>query len=142
MKAGFVTHLAAASVVLVGGVATPAAADQPMSLPYRIDRNVRIPMRDGVLLGALVYRPANSDARKPVIATRAGGLPDKVRPDENGWLVDPDDVDGLAAAVAAAASQAGRLARMGARSREIVEREFGWTAVAAAQLAVYAELLV
>jgi hypothetical protein len=30
---------------------------------------------------------------------------------------------------------------MGARSRDIVEREFGWTAVAAAQLAVYAELL-
>jgi glycosyltransferase involved in cell wall biosynthesis len=79
--------------------------------------------------------------RKPVIATRAGGLPDKVRPDVNGWLVDPDDVAGLAAAIADAAGQTRRLGRMGAKSREIVEQEFGWTAVVAKQLAVYAELL-
>jgi glycosyltransferase involved in cell wall biosynthesis len=79
--------------------------------------------------------------RKPVIATRAGGLPDKVRPDVNGWLVDPGDVPGLAAAITDAAGHTGRLGKMGARSRDIVEREFGWTAVAAAQLAVYAELL-
>ena len=31
-----------------------------------------------------------------MIATRAGGLPDKVRPGVNGWLVEPDDVPGLA----------------------------------------------
>jgi glycosyltransferase involved in cell wall biosynthesis len=79
--------------------------------------------------------------RKPVIATRAGGLPDKVRPDVNGWLVDPGDVPGLATAITDAAGHSGRLGKMGARSRDIVEREFGWTAVAAAQLAVYAELL-
>ena len=29
--------------------------------------------------------------RRPVIATRAGGLPDKVHPGVNGWLVEPND---------------------------------------------------
>jgi glycosyltransferase involved in cell wall biosynthesis len=29
--------------------------------------------------------------RKPVVATRAGGLPDKVKPGQNGWLVEPDN---------------------------------------------------
>ena len=38
--------------------------------------------------------------RKPIVATRAGGLPDKVRPGENGWLVEPGDADGLAQALA------------------------------------------
>lgn len=77
MKASFFTLLAAASVVLVGGVATPAAADQPASLSYRIERNVRIPMRDGVSLAALIYRPADSDAKLPVIATLTPYLADR-----------------------------------------------------------------
>ena len=34
--------------------------------------------------------------RRAVVATRAGGLPDKVRPGVNGWLVPPDDADALA----------------------------------------------
>ena len=77
MNAGFVTYLAAALVVLVGGAVTPAVADQPASLPFRIDRNVRIPMRDGVTLGAVVYRPADGDARLPVIATLTPYLADR-----------------------------------------------------------------
>ena len=36
----------------------------------------------------------------PVVATRAGGLPDKVRPGQNGWLVAPGDPDELAQALA------------------------------------------
>lgn len=32
----------------------------------------------------------------PVIASRTGALPDAVRPDENGWLVEPGDGAGLA----------------------------------------------
>jgi len=77
VNAGFVTYLAAALVVLVGGAVTPAVADQPASLPLRIDRNVRIPMRDGVTLGAVVYRPADGDARLPVIATLTPYLADR-----------------------------------------------------------------
>jgi hypothetical protein len=77
VKASFCTLLAAASVVLVGGVATPAAADQPASLSYHIERNVRIPMRDGVTLAALIYRPADSAAKLPVIATLTPYLADR-----------------------------------------------------------------
>lgn len=69
--------LTVAVVALVGGGVTPAVAGQPTVLPFRVDRNVRIPMRDGVTLGALVYRPASSDARVPVIATLTPYMADR-----------------------------------------------------------------
>jgi glycogen synthase len=79
--------------------------------------------------------------RKPIVATRAGGLPDKVRPRENGWLVEPDDVDGLARAIEEAAVERASFAAMGAKSREIVEREFSWSVLVERQIEVYKELL-
>jgi len=79
--------------------------------------------------------------RKPVIATIAGGLRDKVRPGENGWLVEPGDVGALALALEDAASQAAALPALGARSREIVEREFAWPVLADRQITVYEDLL-
>jgi glycosyltransferase involved in cell wall biosynthesis len=79
--------------------------------------------------------------RRAVIATRAGGLPDKVRPGVNGWLVDPGSVDELAGAIEAAAGSLHHLSGMGARSREIVEREFSWTVLVDRQIALYLELL-
>jgi glycosyltransferase involved in cell wall biosynthesis len=79
--------------------------------------------------------------RRPVVATRAGGLPDKVRPDENGWLVEPGDVEGLARAIEEAASHTPRLAVLGARSREIVEREFAWPVIAERHEALYRQLV-
>jgi glycosyltransferase involved in cell wall biosynthesis len=79
--------------------------------------------------------------RRPVIASAAGGLPDKVRPGVNGWLVEPNDVEGLAAAIADAVTDQSRLTEMGTRSREIVEREFAWPALAERHIALYEELL-
>jgi glycosyltransferase involved in cell wall biosynthesis len=79
--------------------------------------------------------------RRAVIATRAGGLPDKVRPGVNGWLVEPGDAAALAAALDAAARAAHTLPAMGTRSREIVEHEFAWSVLVDRQLAVYDELL-
>jgi glycosyltransferase involved in cell wall biosynthesis len=79
--------------------------------------------------------------RKAVIATRAGGLPDKVRPGLNGWLVDPGDPEALAEAVLAAAADPARLPEMGARSREIVAREFSWTVIVEQQIALYRALI-
>ncbi len=78
---------------------------------------------------------------RPVIATRAGGLPDKVRPGENGWLVEPGDAGALAGAVRDAVLARGRLPEMGARSRAIVAREFAWTTLVDRQIALYEELL-
>ena len=79
---------------------------------------------------------------KPVVATRAGGLPDKVRPGETGWLVEPGDAPALAAALAEAlAAPADTLARFGAAGRRLVEEAFAWPVVAAQLEALYAELL-
>lgn len=79
--------------------------------------------------------------RRAVVATRAGGLPDKVRPNVNGWLVPPGDPSALAAAISGALGDRDRLARLGAAGRTIVEREFSWEAAGAATLAMYDELL-
>ena len=80
--------------------------------------------------------------RRAVIATRAGGLPDKVRPGENGWLVEPGDAGGAGRARSKTRSPiAARLAAMGAQSRAIVEREFAWSVLVDQQIALYEQLL-
>jgi glycogen(starch) synthase len=78
---------------------------------------------------------------RAVVASSAGGLPDKVKTGVNGWLVEPGRPDALAAAISGALSQPDRLAAMGQASRAIVEREFAWPAIAQKLLQVYAELL-
>jgi glycosyltransferase involved in cell wall biosynthesis len=79
--------------------------------------------------------------RRAIVATRAGGLPDKVSPGDNGWLVDPDDADALAGAIEAAMSDPARLIDMGARSRDRVARDFAWPVLAGRYLDLYRELL-
>lgn len=79
--------------------------------------------------------------RRPVVATTAGGLPDKVRPGQNGWLVPPGDASALAAAISGALGRTDRFGEMGLASRRIVEDEFSWSAAGACVLRLYDELL-
>jgi glycosyltransferase involved in cell wall biosynthesis len=79
--------------------------------------------------------------RRAVVATTAGGLPDKVRTGINGWLVAPGDAAALAAAISGALGDPARLASMGEAGRAIVEREFSWEAAGAATLRLYGDLL-
>ena len=79
--------------------------------------------------------------RRAVIASRAGGLPDKVLPEVNGWLVPPGDSQALAGAIADASSDRRRLFSMGSASRAIVEKEFSWDAAVSQLIGVYEELL-
>jgi glycosyltransferase involved in cell wall biosynthesis len=79
--------------------------------------------------------------RRAVIASAAGGLPDKVRPGINGWLVPPGDPAALAAALSGAAGTPDRLRAFGLASRRIVEQEFSWRAAGDATVALYRELL-
>jgi len=79
--------------------------------------------------------------RRAVVATTAGGLPDKVRPGVNGWLVPPGDASALAAAISGALGDRARLGSMGQAGRAIVEREFSWEAAGAATLRLYEDLL-
>jgi glycosyltransferase involved in cell wall biosynthesis len=59
-------------------------------------------------------------AGTPVVATRVGGVPDVVRDGEDGFLVDPGDVDELAERLAALAHDPALRERMGAAGRERV----------------------
>jgi len=79
--------------------------------------------------------------RRAVVASAAGGIPDKVRPGENGWLVTPGDPSALAGAISGAISDPARLAHYGLAGRVIVEREFSWTAAGDATVALYRQLL-
>jgi glycosyltransferase involved in cell wall biosynthesis len=79
--------------------------------------------------------------RRAVVATMAGGIPDKIKPGINGWLVPPGDAAALAATLSGALTDVERLSRMGAAGRAIVEEEFSWEAAGAATLLMYDELL-
>ena len=77
----------------------------------------------------------------PVVATRAGGIPDKVRDRETGRLVEPGDVEALAGAIAEVAGDAALARALGRRGRERALSEFAWPALAARTVALYEELL-
>jgi glycosyltransferase involved in cell wall biosynthesis len=62
--------------------------------------------------------------RKPVIATRVGGIPEVVEDDVNGYLVEAGDVDALAARVATLIADPSLRARLGAAGRARVEQDF------------------
>jgi len=79
--------------------------------------------------------------RRAVVASAAGGIPDKVKPGENGWLVPPADASALAAAISGALADEARLARYGTAGRRIVEREFSLDAAGDATVALYRRLL-
>jgi glycogen synthase len=78
--------------------------------------------------------------RRAVVASLAGGLPDKVRHGDTGWLVPPGDAAALAAALANALDHQDRLAAMGAAGRAFLEAEFAWPAVTDRLLDVYEDL--
>ncbi len=78
--------------------------------------------------------------RRAVVATRAGGLPDKVEPHVSGWLVDPGDPVSLAKAIGEALEHPERLREMGAQGRRIITERFSWTAAADRLLELYTEL--
>lgn len=80
--------------------------------------------------------------RRPVIATRAGGLPDKVQPGVTGWLVDVEDVAGLSAAITDATSDPRRLVAFGAAGRRLVETQFAWPVLADMLLDVYRRTII
>jgi glycogen(starch) synthase len=74
---------------------------------------------------------------RAVVATRAGGLPDKVLPGETGWLVEPGSPDALRAAIADALASDARREAFGRAGRALVESTFAWPAVAAQLEALY-----
>jgi len=73
----------------------------------------------------------------PTIAVDAHGPAEIVAHGETGWLVEADDRDGLAAALADAVNRPQERARRGARAREVALERYSWPALAQRVAAVY-----
>jgi glycogen(starch) synthase len=78
---------------------------------------------------------------RPVLATRAGGLPDKVMPGRSGWLVTPASPESLASALRQAFRERGRWRAYGAAGRALLEEEFDWARLQGRFDALYRELI-
>ena len=60
----------------------------------------------------------------PVVSTRHSGIPEVVRDDETGYVVDEGDVSGMAAAMVRMARQPERWDDFGQAARRLLEAEF------------------
>lgn len=68
--------------------------------------------------------------RRPVVASAAGGIPDKVFDERNGYLVRPGDVNDLIAKLRLVLMQRDRWPAWGEESVRIVKSTFDWPVVA------------
>ncbi len=76
-------------------------------------------------------------AGRPLVASRAGGLPELVRPGENGLLVPEKDVRALADAIELLARDAALRERLGAAAQRLIREEMTWEVVAGRFEAIY-----
>lgn len=77
--------------------------------------------------------------RLPVLATRTGGLPDKVIEGETGLLVEAGNLAALVAALCTLVGHDG--ARLGCRGRQLLQERFSWAAVTPKYLELYRSLV-
>jgi glycosyltransferase involved in cell wall biosynthesis len=75
---------------------------------------------------------------KPVVATTVGVVPEIIVDGENGLVVEPDQPDPLAIAIAALLADAGLRSRMGLKARETAERSLSHEAMIDGYLCVFA----
>jgi len=89
---------------------------------YRSSDIIVMPSRWGEPFG-LINIEAGA-ARKPMVSTRDGGIPEIIRQGENGFLVDREDLAGLIHYTALLIEDRALRHRMGQRAREIVAEQF------------------
>ncbi|HXV61026.1 MAG TPA: glycosyltransferase family 4 protein [Vicinamibacteria bacterium] len=77
---------------------------------------------------------------KPVIASRVGGIPDKVLDGRSGLLVPPGDASALASAIREAARSSTNLAAWGAEAERLAREKFDWATRVKDVLALYDEI--
>lgn len=82
-----------------------------------------------------------SAAGVPMVAARAGGIPEAVRDGLNGLLVPPGDPDALASAALRVLGDPALAARLRAGGRRLASEEFSVGAMVRGNLAVYGEAL-
>ena len=76
----------------------------------------------------------------PIVGARVGGIPEYVRHETHGLLVEPDDVGAIARAIARLGDDPELRARMGREGRRHAERELSWDRVTDRYLALYREV--
>ena len=79
--------------------------------------------------------------RKPVVATHVGGIPEIIRNDVEGLLVEPGNSQQLAKAISRMFSDSSERRRFGINARKRVEKEFTWETIAMKTLEFYKNLL-
>jgi len=79
--------------------------------------------------------------RRPVIATRVGGIPDVVADGETGLLVPPENPHALAEAIARLLNAPALAARLAAAGHEYVRQHFSGQVVARRMADVYGQVL-
>ena len=90
-------------------------------------------------LGVALLQAAASG--RPIVASRAGGIPEIVRDGVNGRLVEPGDAAGLQAAIGELLADPARAEGLGQAGRRIVQREFAIQAMADGNRGVYRAVL-
>lgn len=90
-------------------------------------------------LGVSLLQTASAGV--PIVASRAGGIPEAVRDGENGILVPPGDVRALGNAVASLLADPERRRSLGERGRALMAGEFSVGTMVEGNLSVYRELL-
>jgi glycosyltransferase involved in cell wall biosynthesis len=89
---------------------------------YRSSDIIVMPSRWGEPFG-LINIEAGA-ARRPMVSTRDGGIPEIIRHGENGFLVEPNDLAGLIRCTTLLIEDKALRLRMGQRARQIVEEQF------------------
>lgn len=82
-----------------------------------------------------------SAAGVPIVACRAGGIPEAVRDGVNGLLVPAADADALAHAIGRILAEPALAQRLGEAGSELVDREFSADTMTDTNLRIYRELL-
>jgi len=128
---------------------------QQLGCQHRLALVGRVPIEELVHLyrrAALVVVPSRYEGfglpaaeamacATPVVATRAGALPEVVERGGGGLVVERDDPAALAAGIAELLGDAERRAVLGARGRRGVVEAYAWPRVAAATAEVYADAI-
>ena len=122
---------------LEGKVIFPGFRDDLPALLPCLDLLVHPAMMEG--LGIILLQASASGI--PIVATRAGGIPEVVVDGETGILVEPGDAAALVAAVCTLLANPGQSSRMGEAGRDRVKTVFSVDRMVEGNLGVYREAL-
>jgi glycosyltransferase involved in cell wall biosynthesis len=125
----------------------------PVSFPGSLEREAlarALAAADAVVVPSVVDRAGNVDglpnallealaAARPVVATRAAGIPDVVEDEANGLLVPARDPKALAGALARLVREPETRARLSAAARATAQTRLTWSAAAQAFEECYAQ---